>query len=223
MDILGTTKRALRRTAWSGYDLFWSQLLPIATDRNLLGNIHKVPSAIEFSSSLRAAAKKVLRTPVQEVHVAALHAATQQHPISVLDIGSVSIELSRGPCYGSCPSYSLTLHGDGLVEYRGIRFVRVKEKQTAKSSGEQIVQVLRDLDRMDFFGVEDRAFQWCFDTTSTSIFVSVDGRQKRVTTDTCGVGLKGGPKARFLQIADEIDAIAGSKQWVQCNGWSCRN
>jgi Domain of unknown function (DUF6438) len=138
------------------------------------------------------------------------------------NIGSLSIELSRGPCFGSCPSYSLTLHGDGLVEYRGIRFVRVKETQTARISTEQLMQVLRDLDRMDFFSVEDRAFQWCFDTASTSIFVSVDGRQKRVTTDTCGVGLKGGPKARFLQIADEIDTIASSKQWVQCNGL-CRN
>ncbi len=129
----------------------------------------------------------------------------------------------RGPCYGSCPSYSLTLHGDGLIEYRGTRFVRVKETQTARISAEQLMQVLRDLDRMDFFAVEDRAFQWCFDSASTSISVSVDGRQKRVTTDDCAVGAKGGPKATFLQIADEIDTIVGSKQWVQCNGWSCRN
>lgn len=139
------------------------------------------------------------------------------------DIGSVSIEMSRGPCYGSCPSYSLTLHGDGLVEYRGTRFVRVEETRTARISTEQLMQVLRDLDRMDFFAVEDRAFQWCFDSASTSISASVDGRQKRVTTDDCAVGAKGGPKATFLQIADEIDTIVGSKQWVQCNGWLCRN
>jgi hypothetical protein len=138
------------------------------------------------------------------------------------NLGSVSIELSRGPCFGGCPSYSLTLHGDGLVEYRGTRFVRVKEKQTARISTEQVMQALRDLDRMNFFTVEDRAFQWCFDTASTSISVSVDGRQKRVTTDDCNVGAKGGPKATFLKIADEIDTIAGSKQWVQCNGF-CRN
>ena len=138
------------------------------------------------------------------------------------NIGSVSIEMSRGPCYGSCPSYSLTLHGDGFVEYRGTRFVRVKETRTARISTEQLMQVLRDLDRMDFFAVEDRAFQWCFDSASTSISVSVDGRQKRVTTDDCAVGAKGGPKATFLQTADEIDTIVDSKQWVQCNGW-CRN
>jgi hypothetical protein len=138
------------------------------------------------------------------------------------NIVSVSIELSRGPCFGGCPSYSLTLHGDGLVEYRGTRFVRVKEKQTARVSTEQVMQALRDLDRTNFFTVEDRAFQWCIDTASTSISVSVDGRQKRVTTDDCNVGAKGGPKATFLKIADEIDTIAGSKQWVQCNGL-CRN
>jgi hypothetical protein len=135
------------------------------------------------------------------------------------NISSVSIEMSRGPCYGSCPSYSLTLHGDGLVEYRGTRFVRVKETQTAKISTEQVMQVLRDLDRMDFFAVEDRAFQWCFDSSSVSISVSIDGRHKRVTTDHCAPGPRGGPKASFLEIADEIDTIADSKQWVQCNGF----
>jgi hypothetical protein len=138
------------------------------------------------------------------------------------NIGSVSIELSRGPCFGNCPSYSLTLHGDGLVEYHGTRFVRVKEKQTARISTEQVMQVLRDLDRMNFFTVEDRALQWGFDSPSVSISVSVDGRQKRVTTDGIYVVKWNGPKARILQIAHEIDTIAGSKQWVQCNGL-CRN
>src|SRR4029077_8145785 len=79
------------------------------------------------------------------------------------NIDSVSMEMSRGPCYGLCPSYSLTLHGDGLVEYRGSRFVRVREKQTTRVSSEQLTKVLRDLDSMDFFTVEDRAFQWCYD------------------------------------------------------------
>lgn len=135
------------------------------------------------------------------------------------NVASVSIEMSRGPCYGSCPVYYLTLHGDGVVEYRGIRFVGVKEKQTARISTEQLMQVLRDLDGMHFFTVEDRAFGWGYDSSSVSISVSVDGKQKRVTADGVYVpGSMGGPKARFLQIADEIDTIVNSNQWVQCNG-----
>ena len=138
------------------------------------------------------------------------------------NIGSVSIEMSRGPCYGLCPSYSLTLHGDGLVEYSGSRFVRVREKQTTRISSEQLMHVLRDLDSMDFFTVEDRAFQWCYDSPSASISVSVDGRHKSVTTDQCSILKNAGPKARFFQIADEIDTIANSKKWAQCDGL-CRN
>lgn len=135
------------------------------------------------------------------------------------NMGSVVIEMSRGPCYGRCPVYSLTLYGDGRVEYRGTEFVRVKEEQTTRISAEQLTQVLRDLDRMHFFTVEDRAFEWCFDTASTRISVSVDGRKKRVTTDGCNYPLKAAPKDRFLEIADEIDTIVDSKQWVQCSGF----
>ena len=68
------------------------------------------------------------------------------------------------------------------------------------------------------------AFEWCFDTASTRISVSVDGRKKPVTTDECNFPSKAAPKARFLEVADEIDTIVGSKQWVQCNGNGfCRN
>ena len=141
---------------------------------------------------------------------------------NLLDSSSMAIEMSRGPCYGSCAVYSITLHGDGLVEYAGTRFVRVKEKQTTRISSAQLAPVLLDLDRLRFFTIDDRAFPWCFDSASTSISVSVGGKQKSVTTDNCAVGPKDGTKAQFLKIAHEIDEITGSKQWVQCDGSWCR-
>ena len=136
------------------------------------------------------------------------------------NVESVTVQMWRGVCFGTCPSYSIALHGSGLVEYHGNQLVRVDGQQTANINSEQLMQVLRDLDRLHFFTLEDRAFQWCFDTASISVAVSIDGRTKRVTSDAYCDGGKSGPQARLVQVADEIDAISNSKRWVRC-GRSC--
>ena len=133
------------------------------------------------------------------------------------DMESVTVQMWRGVCFGTCPSYSIALHGSGLVEYHGTRFVGADGQQTATINSEKLMQVLRDLDRLHFFTLEDRAFGWCYDSASISIAVSIDGRTKRVTSDTCGGG-KSGPQARLVQVADEIDTISDSKRWVTCGG-----
>ena len=141
------------------------------------------------------------------------------------DIRSVAIELSRGPCFGSCPSYRVAIHGSGLVEYSAEQTVRVggqwrkvSRQDTGKVSSERIAQLLRDLDRIRFFAIEDRAFQWCFDTPSAGVSVSIDGRTKSVVGDSSCVGSKSGVQARFVAIAAEIDSMTGARNWATCGG-----
>lgn len=134
------------------------------------------------------------------------------------DIRSVTLQLSRGPCYGPCPSYTLTIHGNGLVEYFGRREVRVRGPQTANITQEQVRRILQQLDRARFFALDDRAFAWCFDTPSVSVSLWLDGRSKRVVSDAGCAGAKSGLQAQFVRVADDIDTIVGSKRWVRCNG-----
>ena len=37
------------------------------------------------------------------------------------DLKTVTILLDRTACYGTCPAYKVTIHGDGRVEYTGGR------------------------------------------------------------------------------------------------------
>lgn len=138
------------------------------------------------------------------------------------DPKSVTVELSRGSCYGRCASYSVIIRGTGSVEYVGYRYVRLRNPQTAALSEAQVRQILQELDRSGFFGIEDRAFAWCFDTPSVGISVSIDGKTKRVSSDAFCTGAKDGTQARFVQVASEIDKIVGTEQWVKCEG-HCRN
>ena len=42
------------------------------------------------------------------------------------ELKDVIITLERTECFGTCPVYRLTVHGDGRVVYEGIRFVEVE-------------------------------------------------------------------------------------------------
>lgn len=144
--------------------------------------------------------------------------STLSHP---KDMGTVRIEMSRGPCYGTCPSYTLTIHGSGAVEYSGQHYVQVHGVQTAVVSREQVMGLLKELDRIHFAGLEDRAFAWCFDTPSVAVSVSMDGKTRRVVSDASCTGAKSGPQDQFVAFTNKIDAVTGSERWVKCDG-SCR-
>ena len=44
--------------------------------------------------------------------------------VSEADLKTVAIQLERIGCYGTCPAYSITIHGDGRVEYTGNAHVK---------------------------------------------------------------------------------------------------
>lgn len=134
------------------------------------------------------------------------------------DMNSLTIQMARGPCYGSCPSYTITIYGSGLVEFVGTRHVKVQGSQKSAISQEQVIQLLQSLDRARFSSLEDRAFAWCFDSGSVSIFVSVDGETKRVVSDDSCTGSKSGLQAQFVRTAAQIDTMVGSDKWVSCDG-----
>jgi Domain of unknown function (DUF6438) len=138
------------------------------------------------------------------------------------DLKSAVVELSRGPCFGVCPDYTITIHGDGAVEYMGRRFVKVMGRRTSAIDSEEPARILQRLDQIRFSTLDDRAFSWCFDTPSVSIAVSLDGKTKRVASDAGCTGAKLGVQTEFVRAADDIDKIVGSDRWVQCDG-QCRN
>jgi hypothetical protein len=141
----------------------------------------------------------------------------RDHPVRAKDMKSAEVEMSRGPCFGSCPAYIVTIHGDGSVEYVGKMFAR-RDRQTDSVGGEGFARMLQELEQVHFFALDDRAFSWCFDTPSVSVTVSLDGRSKRVVSDAGCTGAPSGVQAAFVRATDDIDKIVGSERWVRCDG-----
>lgn len=142
--------------------------------------------------------------------------------VAARNLESVSIVMSRGPCMGVCPVYEVTILANGSVEYEGTRFVRAKGREVSAITRQQMLRILQNLDQVGFTGLEDRAFDWCFDSSSVAVQVSVDGKAKRVVSDAGCVGAKFSPQAQFVGAADNIDRIVNSNQWTLCNGSRCR-
>jgi hypothetical protein len=140
------------------------------------------------------------------------------------NLDSLKIEMSRGPCFGDCIVYTLTILGDGhvvLVQQHNRHFPD-RGPQEKSITSDQISQILESLDHADFFALEDRAFSWCFDAPSVGISVSLDGRTKRVVSDTYCTDSNTGVQARFVDAASEIDRIVGSDQLLMCEFGPCR-
>lgn len=137
----------------------------------------------------------------------------------VRNIDQVAISLQRSSCFGSCPVYTVVLYGTGSVVYRGDLFVGTRGPATATIAPEKVRNLLQSFDREHFFSMEDKAFPNCFDTPYTTIRISADGVDKTVTGDTCHSA--SWPKSGLHKLGKEIDAAAGSSQWVQCHGNDC--
>ena len=77
---------------------------------------------------------------------------------------SLTIEMWHSSCGHGCPSYRITVHGYGAVEYVGEQFVKVRGAQSSSLDEEQMQSVLVGFDRADFLSLEDQAFAWGYAT-----------------------------------------------------------
>src|SRR5260221_13182833 len=66
------------------------------------------------------------------------------------------ITLERGVCFGTCPSYIVTLACDGTVTWEGRDFVKTKGKATAQIKPEDFNKLVREFERIKFATLTDK-------------------------------------------------------------------
>jgi len=137
------------------------------------------------------------------------------------DFDSVVLEMSRSNCQMGCPVYTVTVHGNGKVDYVGRQFVRVHGAESSFLSQDQVRTLLDGFDRADFSRLEDRAFAWGYHTSRVGVKITVDGKTKEVWSDTYHVGAKSSSQAKFVQAAATVDKVLGTDRWVKCDDSRC--
>lgn len=122
-----------------------------------------------------------------------------------------SITLSRSACFGTCPSYSVTVHGDGTVKYEGNSFVSIEGQHTAEIAPEAAQALFDRFREANFFGLKDEYVAGVTDNPTYRLTVAV-GLKKKSVTDY--VGEWEGMPAVVSELEEAVDEVADSARWV---------
>lgn len=124
---------------------------------------------------------------------------------------SLVITLSRGPCFGTCPVYDVSIHGDGSVTYNGIRFVGTTGEKHSQIARRDVKSLYAQFKRSDFFWLYDNYQGRVTDLPSYRMSISYDGRKKEVV-DYAGQMI-GIPEV-VVQLEHAVDRVSGADKLV---------
>lgn len=125
---------------------------------------------------------------------------------------SLRMYLERTGCFGTCPSYSIEVHGDGTVLYNGNGYVAVLGHHRGQVSEQAVLGMFDAFRAADFFSLRDSYREGGADNPTYTTSIQFDGYSKKVV-DYAGreVGMPQG----VTELEDAIDQLADSARWTK--------
>lgn len=123
-----------------------------------------------------------------------------------------TITLERQPCFGFCPVYTLTIHGDGRVEFNGTDNVEISGEQTANIDPPDVQALADALIQGGYMEFED-SYMTQDVTDNPYVITSItfsDGTTKRIEHY---YGDQSAPE-ELTALEELIDDTANVAQWV---------
>jgi hypothetical protein len=130
----------------------------------------------------------------------------------IQDWNSVRITLTRSPCYGMCPAYTIEIHGDGSVLYEGESNVGVKGPQRGLISKETVRELVGVFRKADYFSLADGYISFITDNPTYTTAISFDDKAKWVVNY---IGSDVGMPRIVYELEMAIDRLSGASKWVK--------
>lgn len=124
------------------------------------------------------------------------------------ELKDLRITLKRTGCYGTCPGYTLTITGDGKVNFEGRNYTRVKGSATTTIDQDKLNELIKEFLRVDFFNLQDKYSANVTDNPTYTVSIQLGGKTKEVENYAAG------PRRLYL-LQDRIDQIVNSEQWIK--------
>lgn len=128
-----------------------------------------------------------------------------------------AISLSRSPCFGACPIYSVTVYADGRVTYYGERYVSISGQQQAQADAQALekLNTLLNSKRLPLIVNYRPGNPQCgkpvtTDMPGAAIKIMLNGKTRTLHY------YKGCPNVPdwLIDLANQIDQAAISGRWV---------
>ena len=129
-----------------------------------------------------------------------------------VDLDGVIITLERTACYGFCPIYSLTIHGDGTVIYEGEDFVETVGKAETIISIEKVEQLISEFEKVNYDSLKDTYTEKTI-TDAPSVITSITRNEKTKTVEHYHGDFDAPEELTGLE--DKIDEIVNSERWIK--------
>ena len=129
----------------------------------------------------------------------------------VADWNSLRMTLTRSGCFGSCPAYELTVHGNGTVEYNGEQYTKLCGEWRGTVAMSVVHELFAQFRAADYFSLYSE-YEWAatdLPTFTTSITFDKVGHQ---VLDYGGEQV-GMPEA-VRDLENSIDRMAGPNHWL---------
>jgi len=122
------------------------------------------------------------------------------------------VELSRGSCFGNCPSYVLSIDGAGKVVYRGTRENKFDYGDGVGSiSIKQVDELRQEITKASFFDVPTPSCDEKIDDESDFWLFVKDGKDERQVYRHHGCSYT--EPDSVVELARFIDDLTNSSRW----------
>jgi hypothetical protein len=136
-------------------------------------------------------------------------------PLTTADPSNVEITLQRSACFGACPDYKVTLHGDGRVVFTtsggGVIWPGTHEDWIAPETLTALLNLFRNA---NFFHL--RNSYRAEGTDHPTYVLTVDTGQRRKSIEDY-VGREVGMPMAVTKLERAVDTVAGTERWVRGN------
>jgi acetamidase/formamidase len=141
---------------------------------------------------------------------------SQEKPADQTDI----ITLERGPCFGTCPIYKVTVASDGTVTFEGFNFVKTKGRATARIKPEDFKKLVAEFEKIKYFSLDDAYVPGsptcgpaATDMPYNRSAIQLKGKTKTINHYQ---GCFGSEVVKALFALDKkIDEVAGTEKWIK--------
>jgi len=116
------------------------------------------------------------------------------------------IELSKTPCFGECPVYSVSINGKGVLTYNGQNFVKVSGEHTVNLPPEATNELFKSFFDVNFWAFEDEYTDNISDLSTTWVSLTHEGRTKKIKD------YYGAPEA-LKELEQKVDALVKTHVW----------